>query len=51
MFKPDGEAGVRGLRSRYRTDDLFHEVEEVKAFPTANDTKLEKRDALPVVKR
>ncbi len=30
-----------GARSRYRTDDLFHEVEAVKAFPTANNTKLE----------
>jgi hypothetical protein len=33
-----------GARSRDRTDDLFHEVEAVKAFPTDNDTELEKRD-------
>jgi hypothetical protein len=25
-----------GTRSWYRTDDLFHEVEAVKAFPTPN---------------
>ena len=30
-----------GARIRYRTDDLFYEVEVVKAFPTADDTKLE----------
>jgi hypothetical protein len=40
-----------GARSRYRTDDLFHEVEAVKAFPTDNDTELERRKCLPAVKR
>jgi hypothetical protein len=32
-------------------DDLFHDVKAVKAFPTDNDTELERRNACLVVKR